>query len=266
MSHFIKFLGQAVNRSSIILMNILMIIIFTIVILVSADAVFRAYLDIHYEGTELRQTLAELENYIKNIPTNTNHQLSPETEIFLDKIKNQSNNNLSSETITFLFQIFTLCLFTAGVYLLTLIQKYVQKAYEKVSQITSFIASFPASTIIMSYLIQAYQTTWLLRTEKDNKIQISHITHARDIITKLLIEAIHKARNEKIGIEPSHYDTYLDLIQYIKENLERFKKNNKNKKNKEIDNLIQACNRCEALLDPELKDNYQKQLEILLEK
>ncbi len=256
-------LAKLFNRAANALGNILLLVMFLLLLLVGSDAIFQAYRDLHCANAKIEQSLTEVRVHLENLYTTGtgSDQLTPEAEAFVRCLEAGAKDRLDSNTISFLFVIFSLCLVSAGVYLLNRARQNLSVAEEKVALIGPFVANGPVASAIMGYSLAAYQTTWLLRTTTNEEAKLSYITQARDYIEALLKPYLRRAADDERGIEPVHHSLFIDLITNIKSNLEHLEDR------ESVSSLISNCEECERLLkESSFVENYRKQLRKFLDK
>jgi uncharacterized protein (UPF0333 family) len=241
--------------------NLLLILMFIVIMVVNAYVLIAAFSNLQLTNYNIERTIMKIYNHLPKYSMKKKCELKTSHKANIERLQAQAKGTLDSSTISFLFQVFTLALISAGVYILKRSSSNVRAAEKKTELVGPFAANATFSYSIASHCLNALQITKLLKTSP-NEFKKGCIPVLRDSL-KELKKVIQKADDKKIGIEKSQHELLLDnardiigniksLPQAIQENLSK---------------SIEICAEClDILKSSSFVERYEEQLKILLDK
>jgi len=184
------------------------------VTVVGCLVIITAFLNLLYTNAKLGIILIKIEEHFQKNSVESDEKLTPLAESYLERLGAGSKGMLSSNVIAFLFQIFSIGLISAGIYILSKSQENVERAIMKVQLTGPFIARNAAITEIDGYIHIAYHNVWLMGAIMDNRTRNSLIPLMRQS-THDLFRVLQKAREKGIGIEESHHKFLRDQVTHV---------------------------------------------------
>jgi heme/copper-type cytochrome/quinol oxidase subunit 4 len=187
-------------------------------------------------------SLQETNMHFKRIITDINHKISidssfatkPEAKSYLEQLESKSSMILDSSTISYLFQLFTIALVSAGVYLLSESHKNMLKMKRSVKSVVSYI-TFQNIVRLEMYFSQAHQLSLSIKTDANTNQALIPVLQKR---LTMIEDDLENGEKEEVAIESKIIDMFLDDIKYIKENIS----------NPIYGNLQNSCDEIQSLL------------------
>ncbi len=248
--------------------SFLLIVMFIVMMITSSSAIISAYYNLQLTNKRIQLSIKNALNRIKEHSNPTNGELIQSEIVRLMQLQSKSKGTLDSSTISFLFQVFTLALISAGVYILKRSFSNIRSSERKIELIRQFINSGPNIYALGNYFSNAYQITYPLKNINDDTLIDSYISLERDYLT-IAKNKLERAAQDRIGIERSLHGSFLDYGVRIRSNLNIVIKENtlSQEIKKRISDLIDICNECLELLKTSgFVEKFEEQLAILEDK
>ncbi len=220
--------------------NALLIIMFIVIMVVGSLAILSAYSSLQLSNKLIDVTLTEISSHLENHKVPEGSELSPQLIAYREQIRSESKGLLDSSTISFLFQIFSLSLVSAGIYLLSRSRANLQNADRKSKAAAWIVMHTSISSAIEGYCSLAHQSSWFLRF-KPNQTTFATMQDNLMGFRGILI----KADQEAAGIPRSHFNSILDRLRQIDTNLKSLSQDNANR----IEGLSKICQKSIDLLE-----------------
>lgn len=246
--------------------NILLIIIFTLMIIISGFGMLGALTNFQHTNENIRQTIGEVKKDMKKLIDKK--KLAPSETVLVERLETAGRGILDANLMSFLFQFYSIVLVSAGVYLLTrskaninFTEKLAQKTAKKIDKISDIVADRAISSAIEINLAVANQFTWLLRVAKDETTKVNCVSSARNALTKCKNE-LEQLRDKQLGLEKERHEVCMDQTANIKINLDSLP----SKCMKRVASLKEISDKCYNILkDTDFVEIFEKQLSELKE-
>ena len=261
------------NKLMYALSNILLILMFIVMMFVSSFTIIGAFRNLLDTNNKIENVLNDLYKDSKNNPLIQEGKLSPIYKAYIERLEYKSKGMLDSSTISFLFQIFSLALISAGVYLLSRSHRNLKNAEKivknaeiqaknvanKSEMIGLFVSNGPTSSAIASYFSIAYQMSVLLDASQDKNARIPLIALLSDTLISLK-KILNRASRDQIGVEKSQYEFFMNRATEIITNLKKISKED----HPRIIKLLDLCQESNELFESSnFVEIYNEQLSIL---
>lgn len=181
-------------------------------IIVCMVVISDAYISLRYTNLHISNVMTEA---VLKVSSDTSFVSKQQAKAYLDQLEAKSSSTLDSSTISFLFQLFTIALVGACIYLFSESHKNLTKM-RNAAKTALVHMTFQRIVRLETYFAYAYQLSLSIYIAPINRESMIPVLRQRLTIIK---DDLTDNRTNKVAIEKSIVNLFIDDTGYIKTNL-----------------------------------------------